>query len=60
MLCNINKEPSRGLEPRTLGLEVLRAILLRHEGSLLILYLICEVIWNVDIIYTFVFYKRWT
>ena len=30
-----NKEPMRGIEPRTLGLEVPRAIQLRHMGSLL-------------------------
>ena len=31
-----NKEPTRGVEPRTLGLEVLRAVQLRHVSSLLL------------------------
>lgn len=34
LILSNNKEPSRGVEPRTSGLEVLRAIQLRHEGSL--------------------------
>jgi hypothetical protein len=31
-----DKGPARGIEPRTSGLEVLRAIQLRHAGSLLL------------------------